>query len=77
MAHLAVETAREIGEGKDKHEREDALREFRKCAMTLHNVLSQDGPLDEAEFLFVENRFQVLEMAYHLWKWEQRGLSSY
>jgi hypothetical protein len=54
--------------GKDKNEMDDTLREFDKCAEVLRDVLDQDRPLCGAEFVFIDNHFQVLEMAYLRWK---------
>jgi hypothetical protein len=73
MAHMAAETllaqtARGVTEGKDKNETDNTLREFGKCAEALRNVLYQDRPLNGAEFVFIDNHFQVLEMAYLRWK---------
>jgi len=81
MAHLAVETlraqiARELGEGKGKHEREDFLRAFGKRTISLCNELHQFRPLNEVEFLFMDNHFQVLQMAYLRWKQKHGELSS-
>ncbi|MFI5247358.1 MAG: hypothetical protein ACHQWV_02255 [Nitrospirales bacterium] len=47
---------------------DDTLREFGKCAEVLRDVLDQDRPLYGAEFVFIDNHFQVLEMAYLRWK---------
>ena len=73
MTHIAEEallpqTARGIAEAKSRNETGNTLREFGKCAMALRNVLYQDGPLNEAEFVFIDNHFQVLQMAYLRWK---------
>ena len=62
------QTARQGGETKEGHERDNTLSEFGRCAVTLRNVLYQDRALDEAEFSFMDNHFQVLEMAYLRWK---------
>jgi len=64
MAHLALDTPL----AQITNETDDALREFGKCAVALRNVLYQDRPLNEAEFLFMDNHFQVLQMAYLRWK---------
>lgn len=82
MAHLAVETLRaqtscEVGEGKDTHEREDALRAFGKRTIALCNELHQFRSLNEVEFLFMDNHFQVLQMAYLRWKQKHGELSSF
>jgi hypothetical protein len=73
MARLTVEpllaqTADEVGVAKDKHQTDNTLREFAKCAVALRDVLYQDRSLNEAEFLFMDNHFQVLQMAYLRWK---------
>lgn len=47
---------------------EDSLKQFGECAVTLRNVLYQDAALSDTEFLFIENHFQVLQMAYLRWK---------
>lgn len=79
MAHLAVEPllaqpAREVTDAKDHNETDLMLREFGKCAVALRNVLYQDRSLNEVEFLFIENHFQVVQMAYFRWKRKHRGL---
>jgi hypothetical protein len=73
MAHLTIETllaqtADEIGDTKDKNQTDNTLREFGKCAVAMRDVLYQDRSLNEAEFLFMDNHFQVLQMAYLRWK---------
>ena len=73
MAHLTVETqltqtAYKVGDAKDKNQTDNTLREFGKSAVALRNVLYQDRPLNEAEFLFMDNHFLVLQMAYLRWK---------
>lgn len=47
---------------------DSTLREFGKSAVALRTVLHQDRPLSLEEFLFMENHFRVLEMAYLRWK---------
>jgi hypothetical protein len=39
-------------------------------------VLYQDRALNEVEFLFIENHFQVLQMVYLRWKRRHRGVSA-
>jgi hypothetical protein len=73
MAHLDVDplsaqATDEVGDAKNKSQADNTLREFRKCAEALRHVLYQDRPLTEVEFLFIDNHFQVLEMAYLRWK---------
>jgi hypothetical protein len=62
------QTARQGGETEERYERDNTLSEFGRCAVTLRNVLYQDRSLDEAEFSFMDNHFQVLQMAYLRWK---------
>ena len=82
MAHLAVETllaqtAREVADAKDTNETDDTLREFGKCAVALRNVLYQDRALNTMELHFMDNHFQVLQMAYLRWKRKhERGMES-
>jgi hypothetical protein len=69
MAHLAVETllvqtAGEVARAKDNKKTDDTLREFGKCAVSLRHVLYKDRPLNTIEFNFMDNHFQVLQMAY-------------
>jgi len=77
MAHLTGETrlaqtAGKVGDAKDENQTDNTLREFGKYAVALRDVLYQDRPLDEAEFLFMDNHFQVLQMAYLRWKRKHR-----
>jgi hypothetical protein len=70
---MAVETlfappACEVANTEGHNETDNPLKEFAKCAVALRHVLYQDRPLNEVEFLFIENHFQVLEMAYLRWK---------
>ncbi len=65
---LFAQTAREVVDAKDNNETDNTLREFRQCAVALRNVLYQDRSLSEVEFHFMENHFQVLQMAYLRWK---------
>jgi hypothetical protein len=48
-----------------------SLKRFAECAAALRNILHQDGTLSEAEFHFMDNHFQVLEIAYLRWKQKQ------
>jgi hypothetical protein len=74
MAHLAGETgltqaADKLSDAKDTNQTDSSLREFGKCAVALRDVLLyQDRPLTEAEFLFMDNHFLVLQIAYLRWK---------
>lgn len=81
MAHLAVETllaqtAREVAYTKDRTETDDTLSEFGKCAVALRSVLYKDRSLSEVEYLFMENHFQTLQMAYLRWKRKHSELSN-
>ncbi len=78
---MAVETlfaqpAREVVDAKDNNETDNTLREFGKCAVALRNVLHQDRALNEVELLYIENHFQVLQMAYLRWKRKHKGVST-
>jgi hypothetical protein len=73
MVHLAVETlwdqtAREVADAKEKNETDVSLGEFGKCAMALRTMLYQDRALSTMEVHFMDNHFQVLQMAYLRWK---------
>jgi hypothetical protein len=73
MTHLTVktllaQTAREVPDAKDSNQTDNTLREFGKCAVALRDVLYQDRSLNEVEFSFMDNHFQVLQMAYLRWK---------
>ena len=65
---LLAQTPCELADAKDQNETDDTLREFGKCAVALRNVLYQDRALQTMEFHFIDNHFQVLQMAYLRWK---------
>jgi hypothetical protein len=46
----------------------NSLKRFAECAVAMRNILQQDGEIGKAEFVFMDNHFQVLEMAYLRWK---------
>lgn len=50
----------------------DSLQRFAECAVAMRNILHQDADLSDPEFRFIENHFQVLEMAYLRWKRKHR-----
>ncbi len=82
MAHLAVETlldqtARVVADPKDTNETDDTLKEFGKCAVGLRNVLYQDRALSTMGLHFMDNHFQVLQMAYLRWKRNHIDLPTY
>ena len=43
-------------------------RRFAECAVAMRNMLYEGGAFSEAEMHFIDNHFQVLEMAYFRWK---------
>jgi hypothetical protein len=47
------QTAREVANARNTNETDNTLRDFGKCAVALREVLYQDRPLDENEFLFL------------------------
>ena len=59
-----AQTAHEVADAKDRNETDETLREFVKCAVALRNVLYQDRALNTMELYFMDNHFQVLQMAY-------------
>lgn len=73
---LLAQIAREVADAKDPNEMDHTLREFGKCAVAMREVLYQDRALDEAEFDFMENHFQVVQMAYLRWKRKHRAIPS-
>ncbi len=44
------------------------LRDFAKSAVVLRDILYDDSPLKETEYVFMEKHMQVLQMAYLRWK---------
>ena len=48
-----------------------SLKRFAECVIAMRSILHQDGEVGEAEFAFMDNHFQVLEMAYFRWKQKQ------
>ncbi|HZH48836.1 MAG TPA: hypothetical protein VFD86_03620 [Nitrospira sp.] len=51
-----------------KSDEGSSLKRFAECAVGMRNIFYQDGILSEPEFLFMDNHFKVLEMAYLRWK---------
>ena len=62
------QTGREVANANNTNATANSLREFRRCALGLREVLYRDTPLNETEFLYLDNHFKVLEMAYLRWK---------
>jgi hypothetical protein len=61
-------TAREVAEATGQPETDSTLMEFGACAVALRSILYQDRQLADTEIRFMENHFQILEMAYLRWK---------
>ena len=55
-----------------KDDRADRLHRFGKCASVLRDLLYDDAPLNEEEFVFIDKHFQILNMAYLRWKRKHR-----
>ena len=51
-----------------RDERSDALREYGQCAAVLRDMLYDDRRLSDEEFVFMDNHFQTVQMAYLRWK---------
>lgn len=66
--------AREVADAKDQNEMTNTLREFGKSVVALRDVMDQDRPFSDMELLFIENYFQVIQMAYLRWKRKHRPL---
>jgi hypothetical protein len=49
-----------------------SLKRFAEYAVAMRNILYQDRALSEAEYLFMDNHFRVMEMAYLRWKEKHR-----
>ena len=61
-------------EAKDQIEMANTLREFGKSAVALRDVMDQNRSFTDMELLFIENHFQVIQMAYLRWKRKHRNL---
>lgn len=59
---------------KDQNEMAVTLREFGRSVVALRSVMDQDRSLTDMELLFIENHFQVIQMAYLRWKRKHRLL---
>jgi hypothetical protein len=51
-------------------------RRFAECAVAMRNMLYEGAALNEAERHFIDNHFQVLEMAYFRWKQKRAALAA-
>jgi hypothetical protein len=68
------QTAREVADAKDQNEMANTLREFGKSVVALRDLKDQDRSFTDMELLFIENHFQVIQMAYLRWKRKHRPL---
>ena len=64
--------AREMAAAKDQNEMATTLREFGKSVGALRDLMDQNRSLSDMELLFIENHFQVIQMAYLRWKRKHR-----
>jgi len=65
---LPSQIAREKVDAKDRNEMAYILREFGKSVVALCEVMDQGRSLTDMKLLFIENHFQVIQMAYLRWK---------
>src|SRR5512140_1369273 len=65
---LLGQTAHEMADAKGHEETDHTLREFRKCSESMRDVLYQDRSFSTTELHFIDNLFQVLQMAHLRWK---------
>jgi hypothetical protein len=59
-----------------KREGGTSVKRFAECAVAMRNMFYADGALTEVEYHFIDNHFQVLEMAYLRWKQKRSPLTS-
>ena len=71
---MSSQTARETTDVKDQNEMAVTLREFGRSVVALRSMMDQDRSLTDMELLFIENHFQVIQMAYLRWKRKHRLL---
>jgi hypothetical protein len=69
---MLSQIAREVVDAKDQNEMANILREFGKSVVALRDVMDQDRSFSNMELLFIENHFQVIQMAYLRWKRKHR-----
>jgi len=69
-----AQIAREVADAKDQNEMANLLREFGKSVVALRDMMDQDRSLTDMELLFIENHFQVIQMAYLRWKRKHRPI---
>ena len=68
------QTAREVADAKDQNEMANTLRECGESVVALRDLMDQDRSFTDMELLFIENHFQVIQMAYLRWKRKHRPL---
>jgi len=66
------QTACEMTDPMDQTEMANTLREFGKSIVALRDVMDQNKPFNDMELLFIENHFQLIQMAYFRWKRKHR-----
>ena len=71
MAHRIVEPLLTqvngaAGDSKYLNQTDTSFRAVGRCFVAVRNVCYQNRPLTEAEWLLMDNHFQVLERAYFL-----------
>ena len=71
---VRAQIAREVADAKDQNEMADTLKVFGKSVVALRDLMDQDRSFTDMELLFVENHFQVIQMAYLRWKRKHRLL---
>lgn len=64
--------AREVADAKDQNEMANTLKAFGKSVVALRDLMDQDRSFTDMELLFIENHFQVIQMAYLRWKRKHR-----
>ncbi len=69
---MPSQIARVVADAKDQTEMANTLREFGKSVVALRDVMDQDRSFTDMELLFIENHFQVIQMAYLRWKRKHR-----
>ena len=65
---LPAQMERAKADENDRIEMASILREFGKSVVALCEVMDQGRSLTDMELLFIENHFQVIQMAYLRWK---------
>jgi hypothetical protein len=66
--------AREVADAKDQNEMANTLKAFGKGVVALRDLMDQNRCFTDMELLFIENHFQVIQMAYLRWNRKHRLL---